>query len=575
MYYNLAKEPDHDQVIRRPEQVSNWASSRRDNEEIIKQGNAWETSPTVHKNNQPVPKPRRKGSKRKKQASHMKEIYFSTQDQSSQDVPEFLKKAKIQRKQLADTRTSHQTDLKAIEQRIANSRARLLDLHSEFLSHIPPLTRYQTRLLSVKKDLSRLVRLKMEHAGEVHASLTRFDSQRMSLMEKMTKPQWNKQHCFYMLALERFRENKQVKQIIDFAEVMSGNIAITAVANHSMQQHKQALACYQKLVVHRSLLEKKHSVVTKKLHVCSCRRADNERLLWMMKKKTSSRKVKEKMRKTEKILSADNIQTSESVPTPEDFSLNFKKRVSANTDTIEEESGEDETSFWQNVDVKEFITYVDEFLSEIAEEFALATRKVDATTHKNLLEFQHNHKSLDELYYVSQHSDDSRPGSSCGSSYGLSSPVATTPDPKKGECFLTPTSTSPGSSCTSPTEMEFPPFASLGGVTVETIPSHAGDWKQPQEFVTSCHSNWNILNEILEAISVARKDHKICCTKLKITTKKLEAVDVEVNRCVSEIETSSKSTPPSTVCRVEVDAEKNLIHRGFVQENTRICNEEN
>jgi len=517
-------------------------------------------SPTVHKNNQPVPKLRRKRSKRKKQASQMKAVDFSIQDHKSRDVSEFLRKAKLERKQLIHTRNNQKTDLKAIEQRIANSRARLLDLHSDLISQIAPITRYQTRLLSVKKDLSCLVRVKMEHVAEVRERLARFDSQRMSLMGKMTKPQWNKQHCFYMLALERFRENKQVKQIIDIAESMSGNIAITAVANHSMLQHKQALASYQKLVVHQSLLEEKHSAITKKVQICSCRLADYERLLWMMKKKTGSRKVKDKMLKTERIMSADSIKASGSVSKHKDFSWNFRKRVSENSEMIEEELDEDGKTFWQNVDVKEFIVRVNEFLNEIAEEFAFANGKKNDT---NFLAFQQNSKSYDEVFRVSQHSDDSRNGSSSCSSYGLSSPVATTPDPKNVGCFLTPSST--GSNCTSPAEMELPRFSSLGGFTVETIPAIALDWKQPQDYITSCHANWNVFNEILETISVARKDHKICCTRLKITSKKIEAVDIEVSRCVSEMKTSTKNTPSSLEV-VEQNNLKNHINTGSDQE---------
>jgi len=563
MYNNLAKEPDHDKVIPRPERASTCASSTRSNEEIIKQGNVWKiVRPTGHKNNQSVTKIWRKASKQKKQVSHIKAVYFSTQDQRPRDVPELLKKANLKRKQLEQTRSNHQTDLKAIEQRIANSRARLLNLHTKIVAHLGTLARYQTRLLSVIKDLSLIVGLKMEHAAEVYERLTRFDTQCMSLMKKMTKPQWNKQHCFYMLAVERFREKKHVKQLIDIAETMSENIAITAVANHSVKQHKQALASYQKLIIHRSILEEKHSAITKKLKICSYCRADYVRLLWMMKNKTCSRKVKEKMLKTERLMSADNVPTSESLATPKDFSWNFKKLASGNFETVEEDHDEDDKTFWQNVDIKEFIIYIDELLNERPEDFAFSNGEEDETTNKILPVFQHNRNSLDELYHVSQPSDEPCLGKPGGSSYGLSSSIDATPDRKKVKCFLAPTS--PGSSCTSSTEVEVPASSNVG---VETIPSPGGDWKQPQDYITSCQSDWSILNEILEEISVARKDHKICFTKLKIITEKIEAVDVEVNRRVSEMETSGRNTPSSTASRI--DAAKNLIDEGSVKENTK------
>jgi len=548
MYDNLAKDPDDETVIQWPEQVSTQRSLRRSNEEIIKQENVWENvSPTVHKNNQATPKFRRKRSKRKKQASWMKAVHFSIQDRRSRDVSEFLQKAKLERKQLTHTRNNQKEALKVIEQRIANSRSKLLDLHNDLISQIAPLTRYQTRLSGVNKDLSFLVQLKIEHAAEVRERIARFDSQRKSLMGKMTKPQWNKQHCFYMLALERFREKKQLKQIIDIAELMPGNIAITAVANHSMLQHKQALTSYQKLVVQRSMLEEKHSIVTMKLQICSCRLADYERLLWMMKKMTSSKKVKDKMLKAEKNISADTIQPSGSVSNPKDLSWNFRKRVSENSEIVEKELDEDDKTFWQNVDVKEFIGRVDEFLNEIAGEFAIANSETDDTY---FLTFQHNSKCLDEGFREFQHSDDSYPGSSSCSSYGLSSSAATTPDPKNVSYFLTPTST--GSNCTSTAEMEIPRFSSLGGFTVETIPSLIVDRKQPQDYITSCHEKWNVLNEILETISVARKEHKICCTRLKTTSRKIEAIDKEVNSYVSKMKTSAKNTSSSTACWVEI-----------------------
>ena len=150
------------------------------------------------------------------------------------------------------------------------------------------------------------------------------------------------------------------------------------------------------------------------------------------------------------------------------MSWNFKKRVSENSETARKELDEDDKNFWENVDVKEFIGRVDEFLNEIAKEFAF-----DRGEDTQSPAFQNISKSLDDVFHVSQHSHNSRPGSSSCSSYGLSSSVATTPNPKNVCCFTTPTSS--GSNCTSPAEMEFPRFSSLGGFIVETMPLLAGD----------------------------------------------------------------------------------------------------
>jgi len=480
----------------------------------------------------------------------MKSIYFSTHGQSSVDASEVLAKVRLERKNLAHTKSNLQTDLKAIEQRIAKSRTILLDLHNDFVTQMAALTKYQTELEGFKNDLLDLVRLKLESAAKVLDRLTRFENQRKSLMAKMTNPQWNKQHCFYMLALERFREKKQVKQIIEIAEAMSGNIAITAVAHHSIQQHKKALAKYQSLVVDRSLLEEKHSMVAKKLQICSFRISEYESFLVAMKKKIS-RKDKEKIRKAEKIAAADGNLSPKSFTKPATLRWRYKQRLLVNAATTEEKCDEDDNSFWHNVDVQEFIRFVDELFYEMEGKYAFT--KMDATTNKLFQGFQddHLHRSLEESYQVSQCSDDSRAYSSSGSIPGLGSSIVTTPDPKIVNCFLTPTS--PGSNCTSLSEIEFPPtFYSMGGITVEAIPSIAGDGRQTKDFNEGSSVDLKALNEVIETMSAARSDHKACSSSLKMTNRRIEELDLHISRYVSENETSLNKGRSRAVCAIEL-----------------------
>jgi len=546
MNHSFTKEPDQDIDIRKPKQplckIKSWPSFRRSNVEIIRRENSRKpVSRSAYSNHRAIVKTRRKRSKRGKQVSQMKSIYFSTHSQSSSEASEALAKVKLERKNLSHTKSNLHSELKAIEQLIAKSRSRLLDLHSESIAQIASLNECQTALLSFKNDLFRLIRLKIEQAAEVHERLTCFESQRKSLMGKMTNPQWNKQHCFYMLALERFRENKQVKQIIGYAEAMSGNIAITAVAHHSIEQHKQAIINYQNLVVERSLLEEKHSAVSKKLQICRFRLSEWKSFLLTMKKKIS-RKDKEKIRKAERITTAANSQTPKSLPKSETLCWRFRHYLSENTVPIEEDDVEGEESFWHNVNVQEFIRYLDELLNEIDERFAFT--KSENIAYKLFYEFQHDHlhKFSGESYQVSQCSDNSPIYSTNGLTPGWGSSIVTTPDPKKVSCSLTPTT--PGSNCTSPSEIDFPPaFYSIGGATVETARSLAGGGQHMQDYIEGCSVDLNALNGIVETISAARNDHKTCCSNLKMITRKIEELELEINNYVSKREISGNKCP--------------------------------
>jgi len=531
MNNGFAKVPDQDVVLRKPNhplcKIKSWPSFRRSNVEIIKQKNVRETmSRSACSNLRPIVKIRRKRPKRRKQISQMKLKYFSTHSQCSKEVPEALAKAKLKCKNLAHIKSNLQNELKAIEQRIAKSRSRLLDLHSEFITQIASLTECQTALLSYKNDLFRLVRLKIEHAAEVHERLNCFENQRKSLMGKMTNPQWKKRHCFYMLALERFRENKQVKQIISIAEAISGNIAVTAVAHHSIGQHKQAITNYQNLLVDRSLLEEKYSVVAEKLHFCSFCLTEYESFLPMMKNKIS-RKDKEKIRKAEILSTADKSQIPKSLPKSETLCCRFKNHLSGNTPSIKEDDEEDE-AFWQNLNVPEFIRYLDQFLNEFEERFAFT--KTENTAYKLSYDYHHGHlnKFSDENYQLSWCSDDSGIYSSHSSTPCWGPSIVTTPDPKKANYSMTPTS--PGSNCTSMSELEFLTACySVEGATVETARSFAGNGQQMQDHIERCNKDWKALNWIVETISAAHNDHKICCSNLKMITMKIKELELEMS----------------------------------------------
>jgi len=217
------------------------------------------------------------------------------------DVPGFFEHAKSQHQRLAMIEASTRTNLKAIQQQIEQSRVKVLELYAKANSRIGVLRKYQRQLSSFAEDLSRLGRLKTTQADEILAALTLFDSQRKQLMDEMIEPQWTRPHCFYMFAIEHFRGNKQA-HLLELAEAMPGNLAITAVANRSVQQHRETFERYEELTADRSLLEEKLGVVTKRREICRAHLKDYKKMLIVMKNKMSSAE-RDKIRKAEKKMS--------------------------------------------------------------------------------------------------------------------------------------------------------------------------------------------------------------------------------------------------------------------------------
>jgi len=570
MNIGLANVSHKDVIIRKPEKslckIESWPSYRRSNAEMMRQKNARKTmTRSAYSNHRPIIKTRRKRSERRKPISQMKSIYFSTHSPCSLEVPESIAKAKLERKNLAHIKSNLQTELKAIEQLISISRSRLLDFHSECITQITSLTECQTELLSFKNDLFRLVGLKIKHAAEVYERLTCFESQRKSLIEKMANPNWNKQHCFYMLALERFRENKQVKQIIQIAEAMSGNIALTAVAHHSIEQHMQTITSYQNLMVDRSLLEEMHSAVTKKLQIFRFSLSEYESFLLTMKKKIS-RKDKEKIRKAERVATVEKSQSLKSFPKSETLCWRFKHRLSGDTVPMKEDDEEDDEAFWQNVNVQEFIRYLDEHLNEFDKRFAFT--KTENTAYKLFYEFQHDplNKFSGESFQFSQCSDYSHIYGTYNSTPGCGSSIVTTSDPKKVDNSLTPIPTV--SNRTSISELEFPAaFYSVGVATVETARSLAGDGQQMHDHIDRCNIDRKALHGILETISAARNDHKSCSSNLKMITMKIEELELEISNYVPNNREMLDKKCASKNWAAEVTEQKNFKVSCSAQEN--------
>merc|ERR1719285_734047 len=156
--------------------------------------------------------------------------------------------------------------------------------------------------------------------------------------------------------------------------------------------------------------------------------------------------------------------------------------------------------FWHNINVQEFIRYLDELLKEIEERFTFT--KTENIAYKLFYEFQQDHlqKFSDESYQVFQCSDDSPIYSTNVLTPDWGSSIVTTPDPKKVHCSFTPAS--PESNCTSLSEMDFPPaFYSIGGATVKTARSLAGGGQHMQDYIEGCNVDLKAVNGIVETIS--------------------------------------------------------------------------
>jgi len=480
------------------------------------------------------------------------------------DVPGFFEHAKSQHQRLAMIEASTRTNLKAIQQQIEQSRVKVLELYAKANSRIGVLRKYQRQLSSFAEDLSRLGRLKTTQADEILAALTLFDSQRKQLMDEMIEPQWTRPHCFYMFAIEHFRGNKQA-HLLELAEAMPGNLAITAVANRSVQQHRETFEKYEELTADRSLLEEKLCVVTKRREICRAHLKDYKKMLIVMKNKMS-RAEREKIRQAEKKMSVGQPlivqaprRSSRSLPRsmssrrkPEDFRRGLLRAAG-----VVDQPKKDVQTAWQNTNVKEYVLQVERFLNEApSDDFVHSTtlRRLDlnATTRR--------------LFAMPMPSTNPATGSPCGSpcaspkacSPSLSPMITNNTDDNKSPS-LEPSNLLPspipiqsGSlpSCLTPPALILSPArgyevdASPSSKSEEAYNQNKTQEKNSFQFNTPLYNrDWSVLADILKNISNAHKDHKACFAQLNKIMEKSKAFQTAVAKLESDWRSTEKLDP--------------------------------
>jgi len=89
-----------------------------------------------------------------------------------------------------------------------------------------------------------------------------------------------------------------------------------------------------------------------------------------------------------------------------------------------------------------------------------------------------------------------------------------------------------------------------------------------QDYIEECNVDLKALNGIVETISAARNDHKTCCSDLKMITRKIEELELEINSYVSKGEISGNKCPPKNWA-VEVTEQKNFVVSRSAQENEK------
>jgi len=476
------------------------------------------------------------------------------------DIPGFFEHAKSQHQRLVRVEASTGIKLKAIKQQIYQSRVKVLELYEKANSRIGVLRKYQRQLSSFAEDLSRLGRLKTTQADEILSSLTLFDNQRKQLMDEMVDPQWTRPHCFYMFAIEHFRGNKQA-HLLELAEAMPGNLAITAVANRSVQQHKEKFQKYEELTADRSLLEEKLGVVTKRREICRAHLKDYKKMLIVMKNKMSSAE-RDKIRKAEKKMSVGQpliVQAPRRTPRtlprgmssrrkPDDFRRSLLRAAG-----VVDQPKKDVQTTWQNRNVKEYVLQVDRFLTEApSDDFVHSTtlRRLDlnATTRR--------------LFAMPIPPPNPATGSPCTSPKACSpsnSPrITIIPDDNKSPSLepsnllpspipLQSTSVPP---CLTPPALLLSPSR---GYEVDPSPSPVGfegyNQNKTQErnafqFNTPLYNrDWSVLADILKNISNANKDHVACKAQLNKIREKSKQFQVAVEKLEIDWRTTVKADP--------------------------------
>jgi len=480
-----------------------------------------------------APVNRRKRSKQRRRKLQPKStIYFKSESARPKrgqkpenrarirDIPGFLEHASVQKKLLAKIEDIARTTLEARQQEIAQSRLKILELYDQTNVRIGILRKHLRKLSSFAEDLSRLGRMKTSESDDLLKGLTLFEQQRKHLMEAMTNPEWARPHCFYMFAIEHFRGNKQA-HLTELAEAIPGNLAITAVANHSIQQFNRTFEKYEEVSTDRTLLEEKLKLVTKKREICRAHLRDYNKMLFVMKKKMSKRERK-KIKDAEKEWSVGQplIVNPQSMSSPwgslnkRRSSIDFRRNLLTTTGVVERKK----TSFlsaWRDTDVKEYVSRVDEFLSDSpSNAFASSTalKELDLSV-LGMPMFSNNCENLLPSKFSKPEEKDI--------------PIE--------NLNFSPSSNAPPTPTAQTEEMNSKNYL------FKIDERRTGD---PLKHNTPLYNrDWSVLADILKNISNAHKNYEECCTHLTSIIERREALKLEIGKLKTEIQKNESAKP--------------------------------
>jgi len=435
------------------------------------------------------------------------------------DIPGFLEHASVQKMRLARMEDMARTTLEARQQEIAQSRLKILELYDQAKVRIGILRKHLRKLSSFAEDLSRLGRMKTSESDDLLTGLTLFEHQRKHLMETMTDPEWARPHCFYMFAIEHFRGNKQA-HLTELAEAIPGNLAITAVANHSIQQFTQTFEKYEEVSTDRTLLEEKLKLVTKKRDICRAHLRDYNKMLLVMKNKMSKRERK-KIKDAEKEWSVGQplIVNPQAMFSPKGSlnkrrtSIDFRRKLLTTMGVVERKK----TNFlstWRDTDVKEYVSRVDGFLSDSRSTFA------SPTTLKEL-DLPASTRSVLGMPIFSNNFEN------------LSSGKFSKPEEKEITLERQKRSLS------LPRNVSITPTAQSEETNSDNYPFKVSERRtsDPLRHKTALYNrDWSVLADILKNILNAHKNYEECCTHLTSIIERREALKLEIGKLKTEIQ---------------------------------------
>jgi len=487
------------------------------------------------------------------------------------DIPGFFKHVKSQHERLASIEANTRIKLRAIKQQIAQSRVKILDLYEKANSRIGVLRKHQRTLSSFAEDLSRLGQLKARRADKLLKSLTLFDNQRKQLMNDMIDPQWARPHCFYMFAIEHFRGNQQ-PHLLELAEAMPGNLAIAAVANQAVQQHKETLQKYDELKTTRSLLQEKLAVVTKRREICRAHLKDYKKMLIVMKNKMSSDE-RDKIRQAEKKMSVGqplivHPQRRSGLPgfwpkmmkirrKPDDFRRGFLRATG-----VVEQPIRDVKTTWQKTNTKDFLAQVERFLKETP------SNDIVRSTSLRKLELSASTRRLFAMTMPSANLLSASPCNSSMVSMGSLSPISNLDE----NCHNLETSNllpSPITMQSTYSEHYCPPVLNLSPtrgsdvdynltVNIQEVTKEQGN-KSTNGNTPLYNRDWSVLADILKNISNAYNEKGVCVAKLNNIVEKRDAFKMEVAKLESDwMSTTGKIIPRLFHSLSSVPSEKKM-----------------